>query len=278
MTNKLLPIFLFAALQANAPLSPSPKLWVAIGDSITFLNDHPEMMDFRFKEGYETRVVEKLPYIHYINKGYPGWTSENIADSIDRLGLVKADFYSIFLGTNDWWRGHALGSWSDFHKGTGSQTIYGSIRIIIDRLRSLNPKAHLILVTPLPRTDFVHIKNFNDNAFGCYRLKNGLALSQVADAIAEIASRENIDLVNLYYHGGFTLKNLVKFKRLKNPATGLYTDYPFPDYIEVPFNPSTDEYPYPIEAMDMTYDGIHPSDKAYKIIANNFIRVMKQYR
>ena len=51
-----------------------------------------------------TRVVEKLPGIHYINQGHNGWTSGGIAREIENLGLVKADVYSVFLGTNDWWQ------------------------------------------------------------------------------------------------------------------------------------------------------------------------------
>ncbi len=74
-----------------------------------------------------------------------------------------------------------------------------------------------------------------------------------------------------------THKNLVKFKRLKNPATGEYKNYSYPDFIDVPFNPTTDEYPYPKEAIDMTYDGLHPSDKGYKVIADMLVKVMKKY-
>ena len=42
-------------------------------------------------------------------------------------------------------------------------------------------------------------------------------------------------------------------------------------------NPETDEYPYPVDAIDMTYDGLHPSDKGYRIIADMLIKVMKKY-
>jgi len=77
--------------------------WVAIGDSITYLNDHQNETGNRITKGYMTRVVEKLPNIHFINQGHNGWTTGNIADAIEKLDLVKADVYSVFLGTNDWW-------------------------------------------------------------------------------------------------------------------------------------------------------------------------------
>src|SRR5690242_18189405 len=93
--------------------------WVAIGDSITYLNDHPDEIGNRITSGYMTKVVKKLPYIHFINQGHNGWTSGNIAASIEKLGLIKADVYSVFLGTNDWWQGRPLGVFNDYLNNTG---------------------------------------------------------------------------------------------------------------------------------------------------------------
>ena len=84
-------------------------------------------------------------------------------------------------------------------------------------------------------------------------------------------------MVDLYHKSGMNLKNLVKYKRLKDPATGLYKNYPYPDFIDVPFNPDTDEYPYPADAIDMTYDGLHPSDKGYGVISKMLIKTMKKF-
>src|SRR3954463_2012266 len=83
---------------------PKELTWVAIGDSITYLNEHLNETGNRVTKGYLTRVTEQLTYIKYVNQGHNGWTSGNIAESIEKLGLVKADVYSIFLGTNDWWQ------------------------------------------------------------------------------------------------------------------------------------------------------------------------------
>ena len=79
-----------------------PISWVAIGDSITYLNEHPEETGNRITKGYMTRVVEKLPHVRYTNQGHNGWTSGGIANAIEKLGLQKADVYAIFLGSNDW--------------------------------------------------------------------------------------------------------------------------------------------------------------------------------
>lgn len=251
--------------------------WVAIGDSITYLNDHTDETGNRISSGYMTRVVKELPNIHFINQGHNGWTASRIADNIDKLGLVKADVYSVFLGTNDWWHSNIVGHFTDYQNNTGSATLYGSFRIIINKLRTLNPDAKIILITPMQRSDFVYINNPKNNAWGSYKEKDGQTLEQFVVAIDSIASLEHIKLVDLYHKKGMAVKDLVQYKRLKDPQTGAYKNYPYPDYTGIPFNPETDAYPYPAGAIGITYDGLHPSDKGYAVIARMLVKVMKKY-
>src|SRR5664279_5494190 len=99
---KLLLLTTFIFLIANSFTDKQIK-WIALGDSITYLNEHPEETGNRITKGYMTRVIEKLPQISYINKGYNGWTASRIAGEIDNLEIVSSDVYTVFLGTNDWW-------------------------------------------------------------------------------------------------------------------------------------------------------------------------------
>ncbi|MDJ1499421.1 SGNH/GDSL hydrolase family protein [Xanthocytophaga agilis] len=256
---------------------PKELTWVAIGDSITYLNDHPDETGNRITKGYLTGVTEKLPHIHVINQGHNGWTSGGIAESLDKLGLVKADIYSIFLGTNDWWRGRLLGKLSDYQNNTGNGTVYGSFRLITNKLRELNPQAKIILITPMQRGDFVYINNPKNNAYGSYKPKNEQMLEQFVWAIDSIAKVEKFAVVDLYHQKELDLKHIVQFKRLKDPTTGEYKNYPYPEYIGIPYNPETDEYPYPVQSIDMTYDGLHPSDKGYEVITRMLVAIMKKY-
>lgn len=252
------------------------KTWVALGDSITYLNDHADETSNRVKLGYMTRVTKELPDLHYINQGYNGWTASGIAEVIDSLSLQKADIYTVLLGTNDWWHGGPLGSFDDYLKNTGYKTVFGAFRIIINKFRQLNPDAKIILMTPLQRVDFVNLGNMRNNAWGSYKEKNGQSLSQFADAIRKIGEYEHLTVVDLYNKSGMTLEKLVKYKRLKDPKTGQYKNYPYPASINIPFNPDTDEYPYPVEAMDYTYDGLHPSDKGNAVIAKMLVKALKK--
>jgi lysophospholipase L1-like esterase len=252
--------------------TPKPEiLWVAIGDSITYLNDHPDGTDNRVKKGYLTRVIEQLSGVKYINKGYSGWKSKDIADKIDHLELLPADIYTVFLGTNDWGSGVPAGVIDDYINNTGNKTLYGSFRIIIDKLRTLNSNARIILMTPLQRGDFVYFANHNNKSYGSYNNnRNNQSLADFAEAIKNIGAYEHISVVDLYNKSGITQKNMVKFKRLKD-ASGVYKNYKYPDFTKIPFSPD-DEYPYPLEAVNMTYDGLHPSDKGCAVIAKMLVK------
>lgn len=276
--NKAFFFFFCALFFLSTSFVPKKLTWVALGDSITYLNDDLNEAGNRITKGYMTMVTEKLPHIEFVNKGYNGWTSGGIANKIDDLQLAKADVYSVFLGTNDWWQGRPLGTLADYKNNTGNTTVNGSFRIIVNKLRSLNANATIILITPMQRADFVHIANFKNNAYGSYKDKNGQMLAQFADAINAIGTFEHFEVIDLYNSRPLKLKKLVKFKRLKSPQTGVYANYAYPAFINIPFNPETDEYPYPIESVAMTFDGLHPSDKGYEVISKRLIKILRKIK
>lgn len=248
--------------------------WVAIGDSITYLNDHPDETKNRSGEGYMTQLCKELKNFEYINQGHNGWKSVDIARKIDSINLVPADVYTIFLGTNDWWHGIPAGTLNDYINDAGNTTVSGAYRKIVNKLRALNSNAKIVVITPLQRNDFVYINNFKNNAYGSYKKKNDQSLEQVANAIAAIAAHEKFPVVDLYHDKELRMERLVKFKRLKDPASGQYRNYKYPESTNIPFNPEADEYPYPEEAADLTYDGLHPSGAGNAVIAK---RLQKKF-
>lgn len=254
---------------------PQELTWVAIGDSFTYLNDHTDETGNRVTKGYLTQTVENFPGMHYINKGYNGWTSGNIAERINDLGLVKADLYTILLGTNDWWQGRNLGTLADYKNNQGNNSVYGSFRIIINKIRSLNPRAKIVLITPMQRTDFVYIKDSHNNSYSSYKPKNGRNLEAFANAIDSIGELENIRVIDLYHNNKLKIEKLMNFKRVRDPQSGLYKEYKYPQSIGIPFDPDKDEYPYPAKAINLAYDGLHPSDKGNQIIAKCISKVFK---
>jgi len=149
--------------------------------------------------------------------------------------------------------------------------------IIFNKLRSLNKHASILLITPMQRVDFVYINDMKNNAWGSYKDKNGQSLEAFAVAIKAIAKYEHFDCIDLYHKKGMALKNLVNYKRLKDPVTGQYKNYRYPEFIGIPFNPATDEYPYPVGARNVTFDGLHPSDKGFAMIADKLVPLLKRY-
>ena len=264
---------LFVLLQTA--FTHRPLTWVAVGDSITYLNDHRDETKYRLSKGYLTDVAERLPYLHYNNQGRNGWTIRGFARNIDSLGIPFGDVYTVFLGTNDWWQGVPVGTWDDYEQGKGDSTVYGSFRMVVDKLHHLNPEAPIVLITPMQRTDFVYINDYKNNAWGSFKAKNGQTLEQVADAVVDIARHEKLACVDLYHDRRLAIPRLVRYKRLKDRATGAYIDYRYPAYTTIPFDPS-DEYPYPEEAIDMTFDGLHPSDKGCVEIARKVVKALKR--
>lgn len=256
-------------------VNPPKKTWVAIGDSITYLNDHSDETGNRVQKGYLTRVGEKLPWLQVVNQGHNGWTSQGIAASFDKLGIPNADVYTIFLGTNDWWQGRPIGELKDYGNNTRNNTVYGSFRIIIDKIRAINPAAKIVLMTPMQRVDFVYLFNLKNNAYGSYKEKNGQSLEAFANAILAIGKSEQFPVVDLYHEKKLSLDKLVKFKRVKD-STGVYKDLPYPAFVGVPFNPETDAHPYPPESVAMTFDGLHPSDAGNAVIAEKLAKALKK--
>ncbi len=239
------------------------RIWCAIGDSFTYLNDHLDETGYRLKKGYLTRTLTKLPEkVRLINIGINGSAT---TDWLDKQ-IPKADFYTILLGTNDWFRRHTpLGSRTDYEQ-VRQGTILGNLACLIQKIHAVRPGAPVFVMNPVERGDFVYISNVQNTAHGSYREENGVTLKEVAATIYRTVRGRDIVPIDLHTRSGFTPANAVRFKRLRR--NGIITNVPYPDYIDIPCHPETDPYPYPEDAAFMTYDGLHPSDQGSEIIAS----------
>lgn len=240
-----------------------PVTWCAIGDSFTYLDSHLEETGHRLRKGYLTRTLELLPDgVELLNLGINGsattdWLTKEIP---------SADFYTILLGTNDWFSRHTLpGTESDFKDGV-SGTILGNLRLLIESIRKAAPEAPVFVMNPVERGEFVYLFDHENHAHGSDRPENGVWLKDVAELIFTHVRGRNIYPIDLHTRSGFTPENAVRFKRIRNHGVTEYFTYE--EYRDFPeFKPETDIYPYPEEAIWMTYDGLHPSDEGAEIIA-----------
>ena len=239
--------------------------WCAIGDSFTYLNDHLDETCFRLHKGYLSRILEKLPEwpIQLNNIGINGSTTQ---DWISQQ-IPEADIYTILLGTNDWHQCIPKGNMKDLKKRTQG-TILGNLGILLDHIRAASPHAAVIGGNPVERADFVYLLDAENHARGSYVPENGIWLKDLASELLEAYETEGVTAVDLWTLSGFRQNNLIRFKRVRKD--GRYQELPYPDYIGVPFIPGQDEYPYPEEAIALTYDGLHPSDAGADILADLF--------
>jgi len=267
-------VFLWLGLSS---LTAQQKTWVALGDSITYLNDHLDETAHRVSVGYMSCVVKKRSDLKYINHGYNGWTAIRVAENFEQLNIPKADYYTVFLGTNDWWAGNAIGTLDDYRAARGTTTFFGALQKIIAALKTLHPQAKIVLITPMQRTDFVYINNFKNIAYGSYQPKNNQSLEAFVRALLAVGREENIPVLDLYHQNALRMEKLVRFKRLIDPSTGKLKDYKYPNYVGLPFRPETDPYPYPLKAIGMTYDGLHPSDQGNRWIAKKLIPIFNRF-
>ena len=243
--------------------------WCAIGDSFTYLNDHLDETDYRVTKGYLTRILEKLPQLSLINIGVNGSTTQDWLT----IPVPEADVYTVLLGTNDWHGQRDLGTEQDFTEEK-SGTILGNLGVLINRIREMNPQAKLLILNPVERADFICVLDTLNQAQGSYAPEAGVMLSEVADAIYVCAKNAGIPAFDLHKECGFTQENVIYFKWLKKD--GDYQKLTYPGYVGVPYNPETDEYPYPLEAIALTYDGLHPSDEGNEILAELIAKELKK--
>lgn len=240
------------------------KIWVAIGDSFTYIDAHIEETGNRIQKGYLTRTREKLPFkTELINIGINGGKTREWREAT----LPKGDFYTILLGTNDWWAGlYKIGDKEDFLQEREEETVLGNLGILVRRIKKINPTAKIFIMNPVERGTFVYVFDWVNHALDSTHKRNGVYLKDVSKAIYECARGENIIPVNLNDRLPFTPENVMKFYRVKKD--GKICDLSFEEFHADPFSMKMEIYPYPLEAMRYMCDGLHPNDLGYEMIAD----------
>ncbi|MDD4849329.1 MAG: SGNH/GDSL hydrolase family protein [Gemmiger sp.] len=236
--------------------------WCAIGDSFTYLNDHRDEMGFRVQKGYLTRTLEKLNTpVELINLGINGSTT---ADWLN-APLAQAELYTILLGTNDWFHGDIPpGTKADYQNALPGTTL-GNLGRLVQRIRALCATAPILVMNPVERGDFICLSDFTNTAHGSYRPAGGGTLAALAEQILQGVTGPGVETLDLHGLCGFTPGNAVHFKRVRR--AGAICELPYPQFVDLPFDPVADPYPYPEAAVALTYDGLHPSDEGCEILA-----------
>lgn len=169
--------------------------YVAFGDSITYgIDGMYQSGDAKYKmeKPYPTLVGETLGIKTVVNQGKSGAT---LCQSPPRVNMTEqilnytgnADIISVMLGVNDFSAKCSLGDMT----GRDNTTVYGSLHMISQHLKTRYPNAFIFYMTP-----FQYFKLYN----GVYNLED------VANAIKSVAGEYNIPVLDMYTNGQFELE------------------------------------------------------------------------
>ena len=159
--------------------------WLSLGTSITWYNDN---VSSAFTKGYQTRVLEQLAFKQFTNKGISGATINSTVSQI-----IKADYYTIEHGVNDWGHSTPVGTLDDYINNTKNGTFAAYYREIIDAIYKENPKAMIILCTPRKAYGFGTYLPAH-----WYDPQNGIYLKDYADIIQQIAAYESLPVADWF--------------------------------------------------------------------------------
>ncbi|MCR4921807.1 MAG: SGNH/GDSL hydrolase family protein [Bacteroidaceae bacterium] len=174
--------------------APAPRVvkgrWCSLGTSITWVNDHNEGL---VEKGYQTRVMERLAFTRHINRAVNGG---RVASAIPEV--VRAEYYTIEHGINDWGGRVLPGTFEDYRNDTRNGTFAASYRMLIDAIFHKNPRAKVVLCTP--RKAYGYNGTFPDNPNDA--LSNGYTLKDYVDIVRQIAEYESFPVADFYTECG----------------------------------------------------------------------------
>lgn len=165
-----------------------PGKWCALGTSITAWDRTRSNGIY----GYQYWLRKRITFAGgYVNKGENGYRMQSLANN--PALVVTADYYTIEFGTNDIMAHEPPGTLADYTGNTGTQTFAGSMRIVIDRIYSLNPAALVILCTP--RKFY-----YAPNGLTSWDAPNpvGQKLTDYVDIIRQIAAYESFPVADFF--------------------------------------------------------------------------------
>lgn len=174
--------------------------WCALGTSITWYNENVSSQPVAgsFTRGYQSRVMDRLKFSQYSNQGVNGGVVKSAIDKV-----IRADYYTIEHGINDWAKNTAVGTIDDYINNTNNGTFAANYRVLIDKIYATNPDAKIVLCTPRKAYGFngflpAHWYDpKHDNNTG-----KDIYLKDYVDIVRQIAEYESLPLADFFAECG----------------------------------------------------------------------------
>lgn len=131
------------------------KSVVFYGDSITARYINPLNIESDFRPHYTQLLANEFGF-YFADYAISGATfAETTKNALVEMQnsqaiLASADYVSIMLGTNDYGFARELGT---FAAAPSEKSVYGSIKLVLNRIFEINPTVKVMLITPVERYD-----------------------------------------------------------------------------------------------------------------------------
>lgn len=179
------------------------KSWGAIGHSIWWSDGT--------LDGIQTLVKRIFSFNAYANYAYSGnsLSSNSITDATCILNTTKTnawtlkDIFTYDSITNDFKLNRPIGTQDDFLNNTGVATYYGALRVLHEKLKSLNPEYIMIAGNALKRN--------KDNYTSWSANTVGHTLTDYSTALEWVCNRLSWRFINQFRDSGINDDNLTLF-------------------------------------------------------------------
>ena len=192
--------------------------YVAFGDSITYGADYTRAYA-QMDNPYPKLVSEELKLLSFRNLGVSGATF--VTNDLNRVCMTdnilsfdeNADIISVMLGVNDYACSLPLGTTTD----NSNTTIYGSLNLIAKHLTTVYKDSFIFFMTPYKTT-------FNGSL--------SYSLSDVANAVKEVADLYDISVLDMYNLGNYELEMYSASSDGIHPSQDFISRYTAPQIAE----------------------------------------------
>lgn len=169
--------------------------WCALGTSITWYNENVSAQPIpgSFTRGYQSRVMDKLKFSRYSNQSVNGGELQSI---FNHNKLIRADYYTIEHGINDWGKKIPVGTIDDYIDNTMNGTFAATYRTVIETIYALNPDAKIVLCTP--RKGYGFQGYLPAHWYDKRNADTDIYLKEYADLVIQIAEFEGIPVADFF--------------------------------------------------------------------------------
>lgn len=169
------------------------KRILSLGDSYTCQNYYGKYLAKATGTTQRGRGQNGNVLMSFCNDTYNPVTGGTVSETFDADLLSDYDIITVMGGTNDY--GHGTAALGTINDETGANTIYGSVKYLINKILSIKPDMKIFFCTQPFRLHYS-----TEPAPGGYEANsNGLTMENIANAISDCCKHYGIPCFDFYH-------------------------------------------------------------------------------